>query len=94
MSDSWTGFTTFILLEEKPPNGYMCVRGETDKKAANIQAGLFMARTLDEMGKKCPTQVVQALKSRSGCKNSEKMSWMTKIQNMETLTPVLLMKYL
>ena len=26
---------------------------KTDKKAANIQARLFMARTLDEIGKKC-----------------------------------------
>ena len=33
-----------------------------------------------------PTQV--------GCNNSEKMWWMTKFQNMETLTPVLLTKYL
>ena len=32
------------------------VRGETDKKAANIQAGLFMSRTLDEIGKKCPAE--------------------------------------
>ena len=23
LSDSWTGFTQFILLEEKPPDGYM-----------------------------------------------------------------------
>ena len=23
LSDSWTGFTKFILLEEKPPDGYM-----------------------------------------------------------------------
>ena len=29
---------------------------ETDKKAANIQARLFMARTLDEIGKKCPAE--------------------------------------
>ena len=29
------------------------VRGETDTKAANIQARLCMARTLDEIGKKC-----------------------------------------
>ena len=41
-----------------------------------------------------PTQVVQALKSRSGCKNSEKIWWMTKFLIMETLTPVLLMKFL
>ena len=35
LSDSWTGFTQFILLEEKPPDGYMWSRGETDKKAGN-----------------------------------------------------------
>ena len=44
--------------------------------------------------KTLPTQVVQALKSRSGCKNSEKIWWMMKFQNMETLTPVLVMNYL
>ena len=34
------------------------------------------------------------LKSRSGCKNSEKIWWMMKFLNEETLTPVLLMKHL
>ena len=53
LSDPWTGFTQFILLDEKPPDGYMwLVPGETDKKAAEIQARPFMARTLDEIGKK------------------------------------------
>ena len=32
------------------------VRGETDKKAVNIQARSFMARTLDEIGKKCQAE--------------------------------------
>ena len=32
------------------------VRVETDKKAGNIQAGSFMARTLDEIGKKCQAE--------------------------------------
>ena len=36
-----------------------------------------------------PIQVVQALKSRSGCKKSGKMWWMMKFQNMDILTPVL-----
>ena len=56
LSDSWTGFTQFTLLEEKPPDGYMWSGRETDKKAANIQARSFMARTLDEIGKKCPAE--------------------------------------
>ena len=33
------------------------VRGETDKKAADIQARSFMAITLDEIGKKCPADM-------------------------------------
>ena len=32
------------------------VWGETDKKAATIQARSFMARTLDENEKKCPAE--------------------------------------
>ena len=32
------------------------VRGETDKKAAYIQARSLKARTLDEIGKKCPAE--------------------------------------
>ena len=52
--DSWTGFTQFFLTEEKPSDGYMWFRGETDKKAVNIQASSFMVRrTLDKIGKKC-----------------------------------------
>ena len=43
--------SVFTLLEEKPSNGYMWSGEETDKKAGNIQARLFMARTLDEMGR-------------------------------------------
>ena len=51
LSDSWTGFTQFSLLEEKPPDGHMWSRGETDKMASDIQARSFMARTLGENGK-------------------------------------------
>ena len=53
LSDSWTGFTQFTLLEEKPPDGYMWSGRETDKKAGNIQARSFMVRALDKIGKKC-----------------------------------------
>ena len=56
LSDSWTGFTSFIPLEEKPPDGYMWSREETDKKAADIRARLFVARTLDEIVKECPAE--------------------------------------
>ena len=50
LSDPWTGFTQIILLEEKPPNGYV-VWGEINKKTVNIQARFFMARTLGQNGK-------------------------------------------
>ena len=56
LSASWTGFTQFTLLEEKPPDGYMWSGEETDKKASDVQARLFMARTLDEIGKKCQAE--------------------------------------
>ena len=58
LSDSWTGFTQFTLLEEKLPDGYMWSGEETDKTAVNIQARSFMARALDEIGKKCPAEGV------------------------------------
>ena len=55
LSDSWTGFTQFTLLEEKPPDGYMW-SGETDKTAGNVQARPFMARALDKIVKKCKAE--------------------------------------
>ena len=51
LSDSWTGFTQFTLLEEKPPDGYMWSGEEIDEKAADSQARSSMARTLGENGK-------------------------------------------
>ena len=56
LSDSWTGFTQFTQLEEKPPDGYMWFGRETDKTAGNIKAGSFMARALDKIGKKCQAE--------------------------------------
>ena len=53
LSDSWTGFTKSIPFEEKPPDGKYVVQGEIDEKTAYIQARSFMARTLNEIGKKC-----------------------------------------
>ena len=41
------------------------VRVETDKEAANIQARLFMARTLDEIGKKCQAEGEAAVDKES-----------------------------
>ena len=51
LSDLWTGFTQFTLLEEKPPRRIYVVRGEINEKTAYIQARSFMARTLEDNGK-------------------------------------------
>ena len=53
LSDSWTGFTQFTLLNEKPPEGKMWSGERLTKRQPNIHARLLMARTLDEIGKKC-----------------------------------------
>ena len=55
LSDSWTGFTQFTLLEEKPPDDIRGL-GEIDEKTADIQARSFMARTLEENGKECQAE--------------------------------------
>ena len=51
LSDPWTGFTQFALLEEKAPEGQKLVRGETNEKTVDIQARSFMARNLENNGK-------------------------------------------
>ena len=50
LSDPWTGFTQFTLLEEKAPDGYIW-SGEINEETAYIQARSFMARTLEIKGK-------------------------------------------
>ena len=51
LSDPWTGFTHFTLLDEKAPDGYTWSGGETNEETAYIQARSFMARTLEINGK-------------------------------------------
>ena len=52
LSDPWTGFTQFTLLEEKAPDGYMWCGERLNEKTAYIQARSFMARNLESNGKK------------------------------------------
>ena len=47
LSDPWTGFTQFTLLEEKSSRRIYVVRGEIDEKTAYIQARSSMARALE-----------------------------------------------
>ena len=51
LSDPWTGFTRFTLLEEKTSRRKNVVRVEINKKTANIQARSSMARALEINGK-------------------------------------------
>ena len=51
LSDPWTGFTQFTLLEEEPPDGYMWSGCEINEETAYIQARSSMARALEINGK-------------------------------------------
>ena len=51
LSDSWTGFTQFTLLEEKPPNGFMWSGRRFTRKQLTSRPDSSMARTLEINGK-------------------------------------------
>ena len=53
LSDPWTSFTQFTLLDEKAPDGYMWSGRKINEETAYIQARSFMARTLEINGKAC-----------------------------------------
>ena len=53
LSDPWTSFTQFIFIGRKTSQRMYVVRADTDKKAANIQARSFMAKTLESISNKC-----------------------------------------
>ena len=57
MSDSWTGFTQFTLLEEKPPDGFLWSgKRETKRQVTSRPDHLWPERALDEIGKKCTVE--------------------------------------
>ena len=56
LSDPWTGFTQFNLLEKNTSKRIFVVRGEINEKTADIQARSVMARTLGENGKECQAE--------------------------------------
>ena len=56
LSDPWTGFTQFTLLDEKAPDGYTWSGGEIDEKTAYIQARSSMARVMEVNGKECQAE--------------------------------------
>ena len=51
LSDPWTGFTQFTLLDEKALDGYTLSGGRLTRKTAYIQARSSMARVMEVNGK-------------------------------------------
>ena len=51
LSDPWTGFTQFTLLEEKPPNGYMWSGGRLTRKQPTSRLDHLWPELWDKMGK-------------------------------------------
>ena len=51
LSDSWTGFTHFTLLEEKPPDGYMWSGGRLTRKQLTTRPDHLWPELCQKMGK-------------------------------------------
>ena len=51
LSDPWTGFTQFILLEEKPPEGYMWSGRRLTRKQLTSRPYHLWPELLEKMGK-------------------------------------------
>ena len=51
LSDPWTGFTQFTLLEEKPPDGYMWSRGRLPRKQLTSRPDHLWPELSKSMGK-------------------------------------------
>ena len=56
LSDPWTGFTQFTLLEEKALDGYMWSGRRLTRKQLTSQARSSVARTLERNGKECQAE--------------------------------------
>ena len=54
LSDPWTGFTQFILLEEKPPNGYMWCGERLTRKQLTLRPDHLWPELGKKMGKNAP----------------------------------------
>ena len=52
LSDSWTGFTQFTLLEEKPPDGYMWSGGRLTKRQATSTPDHLWPELWTKLGRK------------------------------------------
>ena len=51
LSDSWTGFTQFTLLEETPPDGYMWSRGRLTRKQLTSRPDFLWTELWEKLGR-------------------------------------------
>ena len=56
VSDSWTGFTQFTLLNEKPPDRYMWSGWRLTKRQATSRPDHLWPELWTKIGKKCPAE--------------------------------------
>ena len=73
LSEAWTGFTQFTILNEKPPDGYYMVRGAADKEANIIKTTSFVARNLVKDVKSSSTKRKARRKKRQSKNRSSTM---------------------
>ena len=56
LSDPWTGFTQFTLLDEKAPDGYMWSGRRLTRKQLTSRPDHLWARTMEVNGKACQAE--------------------------------------
>ena len=56
LSDPWTGFTQFTLLEEKPPDGYMWSGERLTRKQLTSRPDHLWPETMEVNGKACEAE--------------------------------------
>ena len=64
VSDPWTGFTQFTLLEEKAPDGYMWSGGRSTRKQLTSRPDHLWPELWEKMGRNAK------LKERQKCRNA------------------------
>ena len=57
LSDPWTGFTQFTLLEEKPPEGYVWSGGRLMRKQLTSRPDHLRPELWDKNWKECETEI-------------------------------------
>ena len=76
LSDFWIGFTQFILLEEKPPNGYMWSGGRLTRKQLTSRPDHLWPEIWKKMGKNAKLKEKQTWSNEKlHLNNARKLLW-------------------